>query len=62
MSDPHNVLALMSLKGKVALITGATGHLGFAMASAHCRGGRECGCQQPKARGCESGLCAAAGE
>ena len=34
MSDPHNVLALMSLKGKVALITGATGHLGSAMASA----------------------------
>src|SRR5438132_1946870 len=34
MSDSNNVLDLLSLKGKTALITGATGYLGSAMACA----------------------------
>src|SRR5262245_58214203 len=32
--DPRPVTELLSLRGKVALITGATGHLGAAMAAA----------------------------
>lgn len=33
-TDPKTVTELLSLRGKVALITGATGHLGSAMVDA----------------------------
>ena len=54
MSEHRHVLDLLSLRGKTALITGATGHLGSAMAAALAEAGANVIASSRKLAGAES--------